>query len=702
MTFHRMEMPWGRRVRTPGATPIGLRRQPRVRLLRPWITLLVLALVAVAPGRAAAQAPSDPTDPAPAAAPDIAPRATPDAPAAKPPAAPAVKPAARAHADPPKPPSDLGDLDGWLRTMRAMHLTSLPDESRLFYRRGRIAARGGDPQEAIRLVRGAVELDPSFMAPHLTLASWFLTRDPSQSLLSYAAAVGLVRRNFLFQIELVANAAVFILQGLFLGFLATGLILVLVHQGELRHIWEERLRRVVSPTSARLWGWALLVLPFTVGLGLALPALAFLGLLWPVLAKRERVVVVALTLALVAAPFSGLLIGRLAIPLRDDRGPLLGIAGLPEESWSAPRQAAIERLAREHAEDPYVLFGLGWFSCKGGDLAKAEEAYRGALARWPADPRVLNNLGNVRAARGDFGEAMDLYREAVSADPQDAAAYFNESQILTRQFDYHAASDAAARASALDFDLVKGQQARGTEDGVVPLADRWLSPKTLWQRVLAQDDAGAVVPVLPFAWRERIETSGAPFAAVALALGIAGPLLGWRLHRSMPLRACRNCGRVICRCCARRRREQALCEACAGQESRAESPEFVKVLLGRERGRVERRRRLARTALATLVPGYGLLAFQAVASVVFILTAMATLVAPWLGARAPFAYQPGPGPTDNHAFILGTIMALILLDLASLLGYVTRTARASAQAATTRAPVRSRPTPARPPTARAA
>src|SRR2546428_1271901 len=120
---------------------------------------------------------------------------------------------------------------------------------------------------------------------------------------------------------------------------------------------------------------------------------------------------------------------------------------------------------------------------------------------------------------------MDLSRRGVSADPQDAAAYFNESQILTRQFDYHAASDAAARASAIDFDLVKGQQVRGTEDGVVPLADQWLSPKTLWQRVLAPDLAGGVVPVLPFAWRERVETSGRPFATVVLALGLACPLL---------------------------------------------------------------------------------------------------------------------------------------------------------------------------------
>ncbi|MEK7823536.1 MAG: tetratricopeptide repeat protein [Candidatus Eisenbacteria bacterium] len=600
------------------------------------------------------------------------------------------------------PPSDLSDLNAWLDYKRRAHLSALPDESRLFYRRGLIAERAGQDQEAIRLVRGAAELDPAFVTPHLTLASWFLTRDPSQALLRYAVVLDLVRRSFLLQIEMVANLVFFTLHGLFVGLLATSLVIVLLRQTELRHLWEERLHRLVSPGSARVWAWALLVLPFAAGVGVALPVVVFMGLLWPLLRARERAVYVALLLALLAAPFSGHLIGRLATPLREDRGPLFGIATLQDEAWSPARQASLQRLATEHPDDPFVLFGLGWSARQGRDLATAETAYRRALALWPADARVLNNLANVRVAQGSLDPAIDLYRRAIAADPADAAAHFNLSQVYTRQFEYRAASEAAARASALDFELVKTQQALGTEDGVLPLADQWIAPATLWRTVLDADAAARTEPVLPVVWRGHIETSGLPFAGAVLVLGLGSLMLGMRWQRAMPLRPCRNCGRVVCRRCAQRRRELALCPACAEQESHAESPEFARMLLARQRARMERGRRLMRTTLAALIPGYGLLAFQRVFRATFLIACAAQLAAPWLGVTAPFAYQTGPGLSDGTASPIVALGAWIAVYAASLLGYFSQAASAAAQAAAREAPVRSRPSQVTQVTAKAA
>jgi tetratricopeptide (TPR) repeat protein len=589
------------------------------------------------------------------------------------------------------PPNDLGDLNAWLEYRRAAHLPALPDESRLFYRRGLIAERAGQDQEAIRLVRGAAELDPWFVTPHLMLASWFLTRDPSQTLLHYAAVLDLVRRSFLLQIEMVTNLVFFMLQGLFVGLLVTSLLIVFLRQAELRHMLEERLHRPLGPMSARVWAWGLLVVPFMAGVGLALPVVAFMGLLWPLLRGRERAVFVALLLTLVAAPFSGHLTGWLAAPLREDRGPLFGIAGLQDEAWSPARQASLERLATEHPDDPFVLFGLGWAARQGGDLATAERAYRRALVLWPEDARVLNNLANVIVAQGRLDLAADLYRRAVVADPADAAAHFNLSQVHNRQFDYHAASEGAARASALDFELVKTQQALGTQDGLLPLADQWVAPARFWETVIDRDAIARTEPMLPLVWRRHIETSGLPFAGAVLVLGLGSLILGVRWQRGMALRQCCNCGRVVCRRCAQRRRELALCPVCAEHESRAESPEFAHMLLARQRGHMERSQRLVRTTLAALLPGYGLLAFHRVfrAATLIIFTAM--LAAPWLGVSAPFAYQRGPGPSDGTAFAILTLGALIAVYAASLLGYVSQAARVAAQTAAIADPVRSRP-----------
>jgi len=625
--------------------------------------------------------------------------------------APAPKPEAVAHDEattppvavtPPTPPTDLTDLGAWLDYKRRAHLAALPDEARLFYRRGLIAARAGQDQDAIRLVRGAADLDPQFVTPHMTLASWFIARDPSQALFRYAVVLDLVRRSFLLQLELAANAVYFTMYGLFVGLLATALVIVFLRQEELRHLWEERLRRPLSPRSARFWAWALLIVPFLSGIGLALPVVFLLGLLWPLLRPRERAVHVALLLTLVVAPFSGYLIGRLATPLREDRGPLYGTASLQDDAWSPEHQASLQKLADAHPDVAFLQFGLGWSARQGGDLATAETAYRRALELWPTSAIVLNNLGNVMVGQGRLGAAIELYRRATETDPNCAAAHFNLSQVYTRQFEYRAASEAAAKASALDFELVKAQQALGTDDGVLPLADQWIAPATFWRAMLDPAATAAAPPELPFSWRGHIETAGLPFAAAVLVLGMGSLVLGIRWQRTMPLRPCHNCGRVVCRRCAERRRELALCPACAEQASRAESPEFARVLLARQRGRMDRGRRMVRTTLATLLPGYGLLAFHRVHRATILMVAAALLAAPWAGISAPFSFQAGPGINDGDLSPILVLAGWALVYAVSLLGYFSQAAHEASLAAATAAPVKSRPSQVAQSTAKAA
>ena len=128
----------------------------------------------------------------------------------------------------------------------------------------------------------------------------------------------------------------------------------------------------------------------------------------------------------------------------------------------------------------------------------------------------------------------------------------------------------------------------------------------------------------------------------------------------------------------------------------------MRVLLSRERLRTERRMRLARTSLAALLPGYGLLAFRRVFRATFLIVATVMWVTPWLGLKAPFAYQAGPGLDDGMASPLPSLVALITIYLASLLGYVSQATHAAALAAAAEAPVRSRPSQATRVTAKAA
>ena len=588
------------------------------------------------------------------------------------------------------PPEDLNDLPAWLEYRARNHLAGLPLEARLFYRRGLMLAQSGSQDEAIRLLRGAAELDPAFIAPHLTLASWLLLREPSQALLQYASVIDLGRQNFLLQLALLGNALYLAFQSLFLALLAAGLILLGLRNRELRHAWTERLARFASPATARWWVWAILVMPFASGFGLALPTVIFLGLLWPILKAGERAVFVGLLGILVAAPWAVGSLNHLGIPLREGQPPFHAVPLVATESPSRSRQEELATLVRRNPENPFLQFAAAWTARRNGDLPAAEAGYRRTLELWPDDDRVLNNLGNVLAMQGRADEALEAYQRAGAVNHANAAAAFNASQIYTRRFDFRAATDALSRAAALNFDLVKTYQSLAGDDGVLPLVDQWIAPRPFWTALSGQPGVASGRGAPPPAWRSPIEASGWAFSAAALLLALLALVVGTRTQRAVPLRTCSNCGAIICRRCACRRRETALCPACATVEARAETPDFGRVLLLQHRTQVRRSRRLVRAALAVVIPGYGLLSFRRVVPAVLLLAASAALLAVAAGHGAPFSYETRLAATVQEvppAVQIGTWVAIYVI---SILGYLGNLVRADEVEAAQAAPVRSR------------
>jgi hypothetical protein len=290
--------------------------------------------------------------------------------------------------------------------------------------------------------------------------------------------------------------------------------------------------------------------------------------------------------------------------------------------------------------------------------------------------------------QGRPDEALACYLEASRLAPGNAAAYYNAAQIHTQRFQYREATEAITRASGLNFDLVKSFQSQATEDGMLPLIDQWLAPSTFWRAVAATPMARPAA--IPPAWRGHIETRGWDFSVVVLVLAIGALAFGLWQHRALPLRSCTNCGAAVCRRCAERRRELALCPTCASVESRAESPEFARVLLLQYRRGHGGRQRMLRTALATLIPGFGLLACGRVGRPALLLVAVALLSGSWLGLDAPFTYEPRLAVTEAEAPLLVTLGLWAAVYLISLLAYLTRVSHLKAQETTIAAPVRSR------------
>lgn len=81
----------------------------------------------------------------------------------------------------------------------------------------------------------------------------------------------------------------------------------------------------------------------------------------------------------------------------------------------------------DHAD---ALTNLGLVLENKGALAEAEAAYRQALAIKPASAEALSNLGNVVARGGRFDEAVSLYQQAIQLGPSAYKLHANLGEIL--------------------------------------------------------------------------------------------------------------------------------------------------------------------------------------------------------------------------------------------------------------------------------
>ncbi len=567
----------------------------------------------------------------------------------------------------PTPPPQLHDLDEWLDYKQRMQLPALPDAARIFYRRGIMAQQAGSHDEALRLVRGAAALDPTFIDPRMTLGMWMLLREPGPAIAHFGSMVDIARQSFSVQLALKANSLFAFLQAVLLGLIATALLIALVRGQELRHRWQEMLAERVSRRSAIFWSWVVFCVPFALGLGPALPAIAFLGLLWPLLRWGERTVFILLAVSLGAMPWCIREFDRLGSPLREDREPLFGVLRVQNEPYSPQLAARLTQAADSNPDNGFVHFAQGWVLRRGGDLEGAEAAYRQALAAWPDDDRVLNNLGNVLGLLGRSDEALDALTRASQSNPMSGAPHYNRARLLTDRYEFAAAEEAMARATALDFELMNPGALRSRQ-AMMP-ADVWLAPMRLRAALEGYRAPQGALLAIPPAWRTRIECSGWPFSILAVVTAISGFAVGFVAHRKMPVRLCGNCQRVICRRCARRRREIPLCRECFEAASRSGSSEFIQVLLLDRQRDLQRRRRVWRAALAATVPGLGLILHRRTFRALGLWIATAALATFAAGVAMPFSYEPRIQYPHGSAGLMLLVLPWAGVYALSILGY---------------------------------
>lgn len=555
-------------------------------------------------------------------------------------------------------PGDPTDVQGWLMWRSAHDLPALPAQATMLFRMGVEAQKKGDTETAVRLWRGAEELDPWSLAPRMTLIGHFLSRDPSQALMEIGRLAGLARTNFRLQHFLASYILFYALTAVYLATVGVALLLCWRHRNRLRHVYSELLARRLPRPRANFWGIVLVLLPWALGLGIAIPAAFTLAMLWSYLKRTERVVFVALAAMLVASPLATRLFDRLSLPARTQEPPFFVTLELDRQSASPERIAQVTSLAAEHPDNPFLAYAAGWMAQHARHYDEAIAAYERARQAWPEEARIPNNLGNIEFARGNAAAAEADYKRAIELAPRWAGAHYNLGQLHTARFRYAEASEEIAQATALDFDLVRNLQARSTTQGGVPaLAEEWIEPATQWQAMLDAPGKPGAAPVVPPAWQPWFESRGTPVAIWTLLFAVLGLALGFVLHHHLPARICGNCSSTVCRRCATRRRDQVLCEDCAGLLSTATTPEFGRLLLFKRRRETRRRQGHVRTAIAIVIPGYGVMAFDRLMLgwTLTLATALSALVL--FAGHAPFPYDPriianGPRPLAGFAVVL--------------------------------------------------
>ena len=567
-------------------------------------------------------------------------------------------------------PKDPTDVTGWLAYRDALELPALPAQATVLYRLGVEARKRGDAETAVRLWRGAEELDPGYLAPRLTLISHLLSRDPSQGLMEVGRLAGLARTSFRLQHFLLSYILFYALTALYLATLAVALVLCWRHRDRLRHVYQELLAKRLPAPRAAFWGWVLLLLPFALGLGVAVPAAFTLALLWSYLKQTERFAFLTLVAMLVVSPIATGVFDELSLPARTTDPPFYSTLNVESEPYAEARMAELTALSAEHEDDPFLAYAEGWMAQRGHRWDLATAAYERAQQSWPQEARIANNLGNIAFAQGNAAQAEVHYKRAVELAPRWAPGHYNLGQLYTARFRYAEASEEIAQATALDFDLVRNLQARSSGQATPALAEEWIEPRTQWQAVFGSPHGRRGAPVVPPAWQPWFESKGLPVALWSLLFSALGIALGLVLHHQLPARVCGNCSSMVCRRCATRRRDQVLCGECANLVNTATTPEFGRLLLFKRRREARRRQGQVRTAFAVVLPGYGVMAFDRLVLgwLLAAFTALWALVL--LAGSAPFPYDPRVFPGAPRPLADVAIVGFALTYFLSLFTYL--------------------------------
>lgn len=169
--------------------------------------------------------------------------------------------------------------------------------------------------------------------------------------------------------------------------------------------------------------------------------------------------------------------------------------------------ALLEKAAEVEIDRAYPLVAMGIYHQRQGNLARAGDYFRSALAREKNSAYAWFHHGAWNEANDLVGDAAQAYEKAAELDPSDGVAYESAARCFTRQKNYAAASRNYDFAIAISPD--KAQLYIDASDVLIEQKRYERATQYLWTaRTLKKHDDAAIHSRLLKLYALMLETEG--------------------------------------------------------------------------------------------------------------------------------------------------------------------------------------------------
>ncbi len=470
----------------------------------------------------------------------------------------------------------------------------------LLFQAERAAADGKD-DDAVRILREAVQVDPNLISAWIGLTNIGLRGEPHLLLEGLGGALLAMTRSWEVQRRLLAILLPALLTACTLGmvFLLAGI--GLRHLPRKRHILLEAFRPHLGRWKAGSVATLLCLSPLGVQWGLAATASAYAGLVSESLTRRERHLGLVALLWLLILP----VVWKVSAPAMVPIDPL-GASYLIERAQREVPTPELERAVSETmgAPDDRLLFAEGMLFRRSGAYDRAAvpfEHLSGSDGMLPGLATV--NLGNLLLWKGMPTEAARHYERALDQPEARLEARYNLAIALSRLHRFEEADLQLDQANRLNFDQVRSAVRAGSSSAEIGVMDGMLSSRELWRLDASPRTTSASLPPL-LLWLLPGGRLGGLWIATLGAL-LIGTILGRLVRRRLRVYECQHCGAPVCRKCVVRTAGHAYCSRCAESIGSLSRPAYSRALLERVLGREPETVSRSRGHATTLLPGIG-------------------------------------------------------------------------------------------------